>query len=76
MFHWHSLTQVDLAEIGLRPDIRSLRRPGGAVMVPESLDWAGFAGDADVAVRSGEDEGGQGLGDRDVGRRARRSRGE
>jgi len=54
-------------------------RGQGADEVPESLDWAGFAGDVDAGVRLGEDEGGQGLGgrgDRDVGRCGRGFRGE
>src|SRR4051812_21401264 len=36
----------------------------GADELLESLDRLGFAGDVDVAVRSGEDEGAQGLGGR------------
>jgi hypothetical protein len=51
----------------------------GADQPPESLDWLGFAGDVDAGVRSGEDEGGQGLGGRgdgDVGRCGRGLRGE
>src|SRR5690242_6008931 len=51
----------------------------GADQLPESFGRTGFAGDVDAGVRSGENEGGQGLsgrGDRDVGRCWRRAGGD
>jgi hypothetical protein len=45
-----------------------------ADQLPESLDNPWFAGDVEAEVRSGKDEGGQGLGgrgDHDISRRQR-----